>query len=256
MDYSSQLQWVKINDLLLYSETLTDSKEFCTQIVKKLYSLVPYDQARIYFVDCNGKVYDKVLIGVEQRWIDRYFEYYSKVENGRYSIHAVREDDNDSVFKFKGKVLDYTNRYEHDEFIEDYIRPQGLKYSLGFGLHSADNFSYIIFTLDRTISSKYTQNDINIVDIIQPHLNNLNKKLPVYGLATNKHKENSDFQVSLTKRELEIAELLCKGMTPKNISKELFLSITTTYKHIANIHAKLDVSNCQELILKLMRTRV
>jgi DNA-binding CsgD family transcriptional regulator len=256
MNYSSQLPWMKINDFLLYSETLSDSKEFCTQIVKKLYSLIPYDQVRIYFVDCNGKVYDKVLIGVEQRWIDIYFEYYSKVENGRYSIRPIRLNDNGFISKFKGKALDYTNSYGRDEFIDDYIRPQGIKYSLGFGLHSADNFSYIIFSLDRTNNSKYTQNDINIMDTLQPHLDNLHKRLPVHGLTTNDNKKSSDFQVSLTKREWEIAELLCKGMTPKNISTALFLSISTTYKHIANIHTKLDVSNCQELILRIMRAKV
>ena len=33
-----------------------------------------------------GKIYDQVLIGVEQTWSDVYLEDYSRIENGRYSI--------------------------------------------------------------------------------------------------------------------------------------------------------------------------
>ena len=57
---------------------------------------------------------------------------------------------------------------------------------------------------------------------------------------------------ALTNREIEIANLIKKGVTPVNISQQLFLSLPTVYKHIANIHQKLDVSNRQELLLKLI----
>jgi DNA-binding CsgD family transcriptional regulator len=253
MDYSNQLPWMKINDFLLCIETLSDSKEFCMQVIKKLYSLIPYDQVRVFFLDCNGKLYNTVLIGVDKRWIDSYFEYYSKVENGNYSIFGKPKNGNDSISKFKVGALDWTN-YGRDEFITDYIRPQGLKYSLGFALHNMENFSYIIFTLDRTNLNKYTDADIGIISIIQPHLENLYRNLLVNESKNSYSNKNLELQIPLTKREWEIAELLCNGMTPKNISKKLFLSLSTTYKHISNIHAKLDVSSCQELILKLMKT--
>ena len=47
---------------------------------------ISYDQARAYFVNENGKIFDQVLVGVEQTWSDVYVGYYSKVEDGRYSI--------------------------------------------------------------------------------------------------------------------------------------------------------------------------
>ena len=48
---------------LLDSERIREPREFCVQVIKKIYSLIPYDQARIYFVNDNGKVNDAVLIG-------------------------------------------------------------------------------------------------------------------------------------------------------------------------------------------------
>ena len=41
-------------------------------------------------------------------------------------------------------------------------------------------------------------------------------------------------------------------MTPNRIGQTLCVSLPTVYRHIANIHAKLGVSNRQELLLKLL----
>ncbi len=246
----SELPWTKINDFLLSSENICKPKKFCVQVIKKLYSLIPYDQARIYLVDDNRKIYDEVLIGVEQRWSDVYLEYYSNIENGQYSIFTKMKYDRFSKPKIMS-CIDWTN-YERDEFITDYIKPQGLSYSLGFGLHNHENFMVCVYSLDRTMRSGYTNEEISILNIIQPHLNNLFKNSLELASSNRFYKKDKKVKMPLTKRESEISELLCKGMTPINISKKLFLSLPTIYKHIANIHAKLNVSNRQELILKLI----
>jgi len=55
----------------------------------------------------------------------------------------------------------------------------------------------------------------------------------------------------LTSREVEIARLILRGKTYKNIGKQLFISEKTVTKHIQNIFAKIDVCNKVELINKL-----
>lgn len=57
----------------------------------------------------------------------------------------------------------------------------------------------------------------------------------------------------LTKRERDVALLLCKGMSVKNTAKELFLSAHTVRSHIKQIHRKLNVSSRTELILILAK---
>ena len=256
MNYSSELPWMKINDFLLSSEIIREPREFCVQVIKKIYSLIPYDQARIYFVNDKGKIEDAVLIGgVEQRWNDIYLEYYSKIENGHYSICTRIENDRYSSPKFICNVHDWTNS-KCDEFVTDYIKPQGLKYSLGFGLHNDGHFMNCVCSIDRTNRGGFTHDEIDIMRTIQPHIHNLYRNLFVLASQNSFDINNPQIQMTLTKRESEIAELLCNGMTPNNISKKLFLSLPTTYKHIANIHAKLNVSNRQELILKLINCSI
>lgn len=51
----------------------------------------------------------------------------------------------------------------------------------------------------------------------------------------------------LTKRELEICELLSKGLDAKEVGEQLGLSFKTIHAHRANIMSKLDVKNNVEL---------
>jgi DNA-binding CsgD family transcriptional regulator len=247
---SSELPWTKMHEFLLDIGSVREPKTLCVQVIKKIYSLIPYDQARVYFVDDNGKVVGAVLVGVDPTWSDVYLGYYSRIKNGRYSIPAGIERGRYSIPSAKGNVYDWTN-CECDEFIAEYIRPQRLRYSAGFGFHDAGGLVKSTYCLDRTGRSGYTQREIDIMSIVQPHLDNLHRNLFVVA-AEGMHIRNTEVQEALTKRESQIAELLRKGMTPTKISRTLFLSLPTVYRHIANIHTKLDVSNRQELLLKLI----
>lgn len=247
---SSDLPWMRIHEFLLEVGNVRDPKELCVQAIKKIQSLIPYEQARVYFVNDLGKVYDQVLIEVDPFWSELYLEYYSKIEDGRYGI-SLRAG-HYPIPRFKGGVYDWTD-YRRDQFVREYIMPQGLKYSAGFALHDPNGCIKSVFCIDRIGLWEYTQKEIDIMSVIQPHLDNLHKNLFVL-VSRSMPAPNADIQAVLTKREFQIARMLCQGMTPVKISRTLYLSLATVYKHIANIHAKLGVSNRQELLLLLMNS--
>lgn len=58
----------------------------------------------------------------------------------------------------------------------------------------------------------------------------------------------------LTKREMEIARLICTGITHKAIGESLFIAERTVAKHAQNIFEKVRVSNRLELCQKLDST--
>ncbi|MBS7526906.1 helix-turn-helix transcriptional regulator [Fusibacter paucivorans] len=252
MNYPQQLPWMKINDFLLYIESLSDSKNFSMQVIQKLHTLIPYDRFSVFYVDSNGKLNDATIMGADEGWIERYFDYYSKLEQGNYSLLEKLNDGSSSKIKVKSR--DWTES-KPNEFITDFIRPQGIKHSVGMMLHDVNDYSCIVFTLERTKLSKYHASDIDTLSIVQPHIENLYRKVLENGPKISKKDKYAKLRDVLTKREVEIAGLLCDGMTPRMISGKLYLSLSTTYKHIANIHTKLDVSNRQELILKLIEMK-
>lgn len=58
---------------------------------------------------------------------------------------------------------------------------------------------------------------------------------------------------SLTKRELDVINLVVKGHTNQTIASNLFLSIQTVQSHRKNIYRKLDIHSATELIYLHLR---
>jgi DNA-binding CsgD family transcriptional regulator len=54
----------------------------------------------------------------------------------------------------------------------------------------------------------------------------------------------------ISNREWEIVELLCRGMTNKQIAASLFISETTVKTHVSNILAKLDLHDRMQIIVR------
>ena len=57
--------------------------------------------------------------------------------------------------------------------------------------------------------------------------------------------------VKLTMREREIAEHVARGMTNSEVAKDLFISIDTVKRHVANIYVKTGVRNRVQLVKSL-----
>lgn len=62
-------------------------------------------------------------------------------------------------------------------------------------------------------------------------------------LNTDERKQRLHIQDPLTKRELEILKLICDGLSSKDISEKLFISINTVETHRKRILLKLNVKN-------------
>jgi DNA-binding CsgD family transcriptional regulator len=149
--------------------------------------------------------------------------------------------------------FDWKNRIR-DEFIKDYVCPQKITYSFGFGLYDDKLACKRVLMIDRTGHIGYSSRERDILNIIVAQLGNLHRNFYAevsdeYAIGVVGSKE------LLTARETEIADMICKGLSPGKIAQVIFVSRATVYKHIAHIHAKLGVSNRQELIVKLLHRK-
>jgi len=64
-------------------------------------------------------------------------------------------------------------------------------------------------------------------------------------------KQREDFKNLLSVREIEVLELISKGLSNKEISEKLFISLSTVKTHINNIYKILEVKNRREAIEKM-----
>ena len=58
-------------------------------------------------------------------------------------------------------------------------------------------------------------------------------------------------QYSITEREFSVIELICEGLTNKEIARELSISVNTVNNHVANIFDKMNVRSRIDLLKQL-----
>jgi len=68
-----------------------------------------------------------------------------------------------------------------------------------------------------------------------------------------KHIPQKNNEYSLTKREIQILELLVEGLNNQTIAKKLFISIETVRNHIRHIYQKLQVHSKSQAVVKALR---
>jgi NarL family two-component system response regulator LiaR len=78
-------------------------------------------------------------------------------------------------------------------------------------------------------------------------------KVLKYGLRVQDAEADKPSGEQLSEREMEVLKLASKGMSNKDIAKELFLTVRTVKAHLSNIFNKLDVASRTEAIVKGVR---
>lgn len=86
------------------------------------------------------------------------------------------------------------------------------------------------------------------------YFNNMVSKAVLSGLqSNNQRKPTLKNNYVITAREKEVLELICQGMTAKEIADKLFISHRTAEGHRRKLIEKLGVRNTAELIVKAMK---
>jgi DNA-binding NarL/FixJ family response regulator len=69
-------------------------------------------------------------------------------------------------------------------------------------------------------------------------------------------KKNVKYTAALSDRELEVLRALTEGLSNKEISAKLFISLPTVRFHLKNIYAKLHVNSRTEAVIKAMQDKL
>ncbi len=98
--------------------------------------------------------------------------------------------------------------------------------------------------------------DLQILDFIRPHFSNyfaLFSREVLFPMNTYTAAELADDCRLLSRREAEVASLLCRRLRPDEIATVLLISPRTVERHIENIYSKLNVRNRKELLKLLLK---
>lgn len=240
--------WKRLYDITLICGTENNPKSFAIQVLTQLKELCGFDEALVYFLDASQKVQSQYLLDVKESYSDIYLKYYSNIEEKQFScFRKIDENPNHTTFHFR----DWENEHSR-EFIPDFIHPRGIRCSCGFAFYDARGKYRMIFALDWMKGNPCRKEALQTLTLLLPQLNNLAKNFYYDGPRQRFNKHNEWAKYALTKREIEVIDLLCQGISPSNISRALHISPSTTNKHIAHIYEKMNVSSQQELLVRLL----
>lgn len=235
-------------------------RSFCIRLLELLKQVCPYDMAALIFLDANNKLSGIHTTGRKRMELKKHIQYYIQdyIQNYISNIAGANTPFNlfcgkreASGFSFSG-VFDWKT-FSEDEFKRRHITPLGLCHSMGFCFFDLSGTYRVVFILDRVRDTPFSEEEKNCLGLALPVLNNIYRNFFYSGIDDEKGQHQTPWkQYNLTPREEEVLALLCQGMTTQNISSALYISVGTTYKHVANILSKTGVSSKQELLVKLM----
>jgi len=232
------LPWVRINDFLLEIGSVRDPKDYWRTLLNAFETVLPFDVTGVIgIVDAEGIPMAQENIGTGAYWANAYNEYY-------YQVMPKPVD-----FK-QGLVINLDwSLHAGSEYVVDFLAPQGVTSSLSvtkLGTRGVFDGS-IALHRSRAVRPFSTQ-DMRILEIIRPHIRNFWTLLSVdrgsCGVAAG---DLRSAHGRLTRREAEVAALLCNGCTTEEVASRLRISRLTVYKHLENMFAKFHVNNRSEL---------
>ncbi len=195
MPASQTIPWSEIHELLLAVGAVREPRAFCVRAVRELARLVPYDQARLYFIDATGHIEDEVLLGADPAWSERYVDHFAGLDHGLYSIAGRRrallqrriEQGHYVMPGIEGGFYDW-EEHRRDEFVADYVLAQGIRHSAGFAFHDPIGRIACVYALDRTTHGGFTALEAETLRRVQPHLDNLHRNLLVDAVGRPRHR--------------------------------------------------------------------
>ena len=243
-----EVPWEKIYDYVQACGREHDPDRFAQTVLEEMEELVSYDQGLVYCLDENRHVTSQHLVNIKSRWSNMYLHYYSYVQD---SNRSLTRDANELLDLPLVDQISWEDE-PMSEFITDYIMARGVRCTLSMVLFDQNSLPRAVFAFDRTRSSRYSERDVDTVRYAAAQLGNLYKNFftdPGLVPGSQRSLGNERINALLTKREREVVDLLCRGLSPAHVSKTLHISVSTTYKHIAHIYKKLNVSSQQELLV-------
>ena len=236
----------KLNSVLLDIGKVDVFEQFAPAVIAGLGHLISFEQAVVFSLDAKGNVVDSYLLNVSSNWVNAYFEYYIQLAD------TVVFDQN--VYP---RAISWAD-IPLNEFTRNCIQNRNLRYSIHFLLHDTRGRQRFVCSLDRVQNIPFSQTDLDVLQELIPHLDNLHRKFFLSAMPYDKRLNRMAAMMDaaeLTKREKELVEFLCDGVSPLEISQFLHVAPATIHKHIAHIYKKMEVKTLQELLVRMLNER-
>lgn len=223
------------NNMLISMYGMNDVKKLQILFLKDIRTLIPYNQGSFQTISTEWNKFvaeDSYFVDVEEKMIPLFDNINSDKEYLRNFMNYGH-----SIVYMDSEVLEKDIR-EKNEFYRLFMKPQDLSYSCGIVLINDGRCLGIVTFFRKEEWGDFTDKEIFILELFKTHMTNIMAEC-----IFKRNKVGMSEEKSVTPREKEIIELILKGYANEEIAKELYISLSTTKKHIYNIFKKYGVKN-------------
>lgn len=239
--------WRKIDYLVNIIYSTQDINDMRKTVLASLEDLIPHQKS--FFDLCITKsniphFFHPLSLNIDASHLNDYYEKYQQLDYTTWMFNT-----NEAIVYRDSNWINVSTR-ENSVIYNSWMKPMGAYYSLGCTIVS-NNIMYGSITIFRDkLTGDFTDDDLDILTIINRHLNKrfslqYPKGLPEHGTNIDDGLREKYF---LSKREDEVLRLIIKGHSNNEISRLLFISENTVKKHVNNIYSKIGVNTRTKLL--------
>jgi DNA-binding CsgD family transcriptional regulator len=144
------------------------------------------------------------------------------------------------------------HRHSSTEYDTDFNRPLGIGHSLGVGIHDPLHGREVVYVVHRSRRDPgFTEEDETALLALRPLLSKILTLAREAELLRKEHfspEELAPEAAPLSRREAEVAQLLSRRLTMREIARRLSISPRTVERHALHIYRKLNVAGRHELV--------
>jgi DNA-binding CsgD family transcriptional regulator len=245
------LPWLKMWDFVSACGQQADLHDLLSCAVREIPALISCDQSVACIADVVSPRGDAAVSlvnnGAPEKALRAYRDRYFYEDVAR-----LRTSPSTEYFEFHWKNREFAD----SGFVRDFIRKlMKIDMSAGIPVLDPEGQGGISFIVTRTGAKGLRPREVAILLALRPHLVNFVNSFRRLERLTADHFLAAEMAAEcdlLSKREAEIASLLCRRMRPEEIASMLVISPRTAETHIGHIYTKLNVRNRRELLGKLL----
>ncbi len=231
--------WKKLYELINDVARQKDAASMLNTIFREIDLLVPAD---------HGVVLAEVIDGIP---FSRSYPPYTASLAPLFNIHYNRTVpvEYDALRHLLGPV-DW-RCFPDSEYDFDFNRPLGIGHTLGIGIADRLKGCEVVLSMHRSRrSSGFTEREAATAYALREpleHIYDIRREADQLLCSTLFEREKSRGCMRLSRRESQIAALLCRRITMREIAALLGISPRTVERHALHIYEKLNVSGRREL---------
>jgi DNA-binding CsgD family transcriptional regulator len=256
MGRGAEPPWRRINVFLEEIGACGNETEFMRGLMRGLDGLIGMDLPCVFaLISPEGRLVPERTLVASRAWFERFRDRYWNMIPDLSAEQGVNTT-----------VIDW-NRHLDAEYAVDFMRPQGIRYSLGVIHVGAGCCGWQgTISMNRSSTSRtFNEREQRVMEILQPHISHfygLHLRLglrdslgargspqPAAGSDGARKGELLREARGITGREWQIVGLLLSGLSNEEISVRMGISERTVEAHCVHVYAKLDVRNRRELFL-------